>query len=374
MIVNGLDLERAVAEGIISRDQAERLRDLTERDHAMDDSSIGFSQESDDEPFRLLRGFRDFFIAIGIIILALGLTTFSFSQLGKISDVMGDWEQIRGKLLWGIFVTLGLCVFGFLQAEYITRRQRLPLSSLVVAVAFTGWCALFAILTSVYLASSSAESGISWFSAGGKTIYWSAAVGSLIGAGFFYWRYRLPFALLLLAASVVVLSLMTVGEFTSADWIFEHGRLLIGLWGMLIFGAAMWFDLRDRLRVTRLSECAFWLHLSAAPMLVHALLFGEPGHTPGIAYVMGTMALLSVAALIIDRRALLVSGLSYFTIAVGQLVSDSLLTNVQSFAFTAFVLGAVMLTLGLGWMSIRRGTLAIIPFDGVKSRLPPAAA
>ena len=162
-----------------------------------------------------------------------------------------------------------------------------------------------------------------------------------------------------------------VGKATGTPWFADYGRALIGAWGCVIFIAAMWFDLKDRLRVTRLAENALWLHLAAAPMLVHAVLFGGDG-TTGLGYALGMMALLSVAALLIDRRALLVSGLGYFAVAISQLVSSGAVSGVLNFAVTTVILGGVMLVLGLGWTPIRARLVAAVPFDGLKSRLPPA--
>ena len=34
----------------------------------------------------------------------------------------------------------------------------------------------------------------------------------------------------------------------------------------------MYYDLSDRTRTTRLADCAFWLHLLAAPLIVHSLI------------------------------------------------------------------------------------------------------
>lgn len=374
MIVNGLDLDTAVAEGIISRDQATQLRDLSVRDKTMDDSTIDFSQDTRDEPFRLLRGFRDFFIAVGVIIFAVGLSSYSFSFMGKISTADGAWAQISNQALSAIVITFCLCVFGVVQSEIITRRQRLPLSSLVVSIAFAVWSAMLFGAIALYIVLSDEQSAASAFQTGGQSVYWTAVIGALLSIVFFYWRYRLPFALFLLAGSLVALSFLVVKDLWGPAWFLDYGRLLVGFWGIVIFLGAMWFDVKDRLRVTRFAECAFWLHLFAAPMLVHALLFGDPHGTPNTAFILGTMAVMSIIALLIDRRALLVSGLSYFAVAIGQLVSSSSLLGFQSFALTAFILGAFMLALGLGWTPIRRGALALLPFDALKSRLPPTAA
>src|SRR5438874_3733945 len=37
--------------------------------------------------------------------------------------------------------------------------------------------------------------------------------------------------------------------------------------------AAMAFDASDRERATRRADCAFWLHLLAAPLIVHSLIW-----------------------------------------------------------------------------------------------------
>ena len=373
MIVNGLDLDTAVAEGIISRDQATQLRDLTVRDKVMDDAAIDFSQDTRDEPFRLLRGFRDFFIAIGVVIFAVGLSSFLYTFVGKFGTTHDDLAKASGQHLSFILISFGLCVFGIAQAEFITRRQRLPLSSLVVSIALALWSAMLFGATALLLFSDATPNSASAVLGSWQIAAWGGATGGLLSVIFFYWRYRLPFALLLLAASIVVLSILFAKDFWGPAWFIEYSRHLIGFWGIAIFLGAMWFDVKDRLRVTRLSECAFWLHLFAAPMLVHALLIGDHHDTPNTAFILGIMAVFAVIALLIDRRALLVSGLSYFTIAIGQIVSSSSLLGIQSFALTASILGGFMLVLGLGWTPIRRGALVLLPFDALKSRLPPTA-
>lgn len=372
MIVNHLDLDIAVAEGIISRDQAVQLRDLSVRDMAVGDSPIDFSQDTRDEPFRLLRGFRDVFIAIGVVIFAIGLTAIAWKLTGEIGLSFDSWGQSSGSAVLAIlFVSAILCAFGWGLAEVITRRQRLPLSSLVISIGFAFWSASLFGSIAVYFSFMAGLNDATMFQ---TALGWSAVTGAVLGVAFFYWRYRLPFALFLLAGSFVGLSLLIIRDLLGPEWFAAYGQFLVGLWGIVIFATAMWFDLKDRLRVTRFSECAFWLHLFAAPMLVHALLFGGSPGAPDIGYVLGMMAVLSVVALLIDRRALLVSGLSYFSVAISQLVSGSAFFGDQKFALTTLILGGVVLTLGLGWTPIRRAVMAIIPLKGLKARLPPTAA
>ncbi len=374
MIVNHLDLDIAVAEGVISRDQAIRLRDLSVRDLAGDDSSIDFSQDMRDEPFRLLRGFRDVFIAIGVVILAGGLSTIALTLAGSRGILRGYFVHIDDGSGWYILITFILCIFGIAQAELITRKMRLPLSSFVVSIAFAAWSAgLFASI-SPFVAFVVTVDPVQASQVAESIVGWAALAGAILGTLFFYWRYRLPFALFLLAGSLVGLSLLITENIMGNQRFVEYDRMLFGLWGLVIFVVAMWFDVKDRIRVTRFSECAFWLHLIAAPMMVHAFLFGDPLGAPKLGFVFGVMAALSVIALLIDRRALLVSGLSYFAVAISQLVSSSSFMDDQNFAFTAVILGGVMLALGLGWTPVRRAVLGALPFNSLKSLLPPTAA
>ena len=89
----------------------------------------------------------------------------------------------------------------------------------------------------------------------------------------------------------------------------------------------MHFDARDRARVTRWSDVAFWLHLArraddrppgvracrAAPRDARTR---RGGASSSLVY-----AVLTLVALAIDRRALLVSALGYVIYAIQALVS-----------------------------------------------------
>ena len=370
MIVDRLDLDTAVAEGIITREQALRLRDLSTRDLAKDDSRLDFSQDIRDEPFRLLRGFRDVFIAIGVVIFATGVSITLMSRFMDLIFGVGNHRTFGEISAWGILLAAILCAIGFGLAEIITRRYRLPLSSLVISICFAGWWGfLFGLVAAKFLGRSpylSAEEAV--------TVIVSATIaGSLTGVAVFYWRYRLPFALLLIAGSMVGLSILLVREAMGTAWFLDHGRMVFGLWGLAVFAGAMWFDINDRLRITRFSECAFWLHLFAAPMLVHALLAGEMFRVPDTAVVLGTMSVLALIALFIDRRALLVSGLIYLAATISNLISTSPHLADQEISATAFILGVLMLVLGLGWTAIRKKALMILPERKIKSLLPPTA-
>ncbi len=76
------------------------------------------------------------------------------------------------------------------------------------------------------------------------------------------------------------------------------------------------------------------LHLLAAPMIVHPLVGGylwgdfatvsvAKGNTPGLAVMITVIALffaMAIVSLVIDRRALLVSGLTYTGVAIAVII------------------------------------------------------
>ncbi len=141
----------------------------------------------------------------------------------------------------------------------------------------------------------------------------------------------------------------------------------------------MRFDTSDPLRRTRAADCGFWLHLAAAPLIVHSLLsiFGGTAMARsggGSGFTIVLIALLTLVALVIDRRALIVSSLSYLLAAVGYIVSTaSALLGGSTFA-TLIVIGVVVLIVGMGWQPARR--LILSPFRGQSwlAKLPPVQA
>lgn len=369
-MLNNSDLDAAVAEGILSKEQALQLRDFASRLAKPSDEVIDFSVDTRDEPFRLLKGFRDVFIALGLIIFAVGTTATSSSFYSSPGMSGLDFNFASFLVFSDVLIAAGLLAIGILLAEWVTRIQRLPLSSLIVSMIFAIWSGLFSITLVAYLAPEiipKSGADIAGF-------FLIPSLGAVIGLALFYWRYRLPFALLPLVGAAVIFIYTVMSSIFSPAGIEAYQRPIIGGLGAMVFLLAMWFDMKDRLRITRFSECAFWLHLLAAPMLVHSFLLSNHQGTPNLGLVLGTIAALSLLALIIDRRALLVSGLGYFSVAISQIVSSSSVLKGMEFSLTASILGAAVLCLGLGWTSIRYVVLSKLPLGRLKDKLPPIAA
>ncbi len=374
MAVTRSDLDRAVAEGIVSPEQAEQLRQLASRDSNSDESPVDFSQDPRDEPFRFARGFRDVFVALGLLILAVGLSAIEISLV-----VMALGEYYEGgsypfdKAIFALVIAVVLCLAALAMAAFITDKQRLPLSSMVLAAAFAAWTSIVSwfIATSAIAAPEKLYNfDVIFFQ---SPYAFSAWLGAAIGSFLFYLLFRFPFALFLAGLSTIGIFWRGSILILSPYWAYLYESVIYGLAGLAIFGLAMWFDIRDRFRETRLAECAFWLHLLAAPMLLHAV-FGRTGWEElSIAPVGAVMVAISVIALLIDRRALLVSGLAYFGISIWHVVSAGIDSVGNQFILTTVVLGGFVLILGLGWSRLRRIVLKCVPSEAITLRVPPVS-
>jgi hypothetical protein len=156
--------------------------------------------------------------------------------------------------------------------------------------------------------------------------------------------------------------------------------------GVVVFIIAMSFDLSDRNRVTRRSDCAFWLHLLAAPLIVHSLVsmvapeLSQITNAAAIAIVV-IVTVLAAVAIAIDRRALLVSALIYIGAVIAYVVGGPAAwlapPGSQSsggvYVLTLLILGTFVIALGVGWRPLRRLFIRVLP-AALGNRLPPEAA
>ena len=77
--------------------------------------------------------------------------------------------------------------------------------------------------------------------------------------------------------------------------------------------------------------------------------------------MIGFFLALAFVAVVVDRRALLVSGLSYFGLAIASLMNTAQISDEASFAVTLVLLGGFILLLGSAWRSVRH--LLLAPFS-----------
>ena len=80
---------------------------------------------------------------------------------------------------------------------------------------------------------------------------------------------------------------------------------------------------------------------------------------------------LSFIAVLIDRRAMLVSGLSYAGVAFWALIRQAGFSDMTT-PLTILLLGAFVLLLSAGWRPLRAGILSVVP-AALARRLPQAS-
>jgi hypothetical protein len=351
------DLDAAVGAAIVTQAQADSLREF-----AVKRRSTGVAERADEERFRFMRGFNDIFFAIGVALLGVGLVLFAGMNFAN-PLVCG----LSAFAMWGL-------------AELLVRRMRLVLPGIVIV----GFFVMFVVVTIPPLpvgigprsfGPTPGGNVVNEFFAFGNVPWMAinAVIASLAAFGF-YLRFRFPFALLIVAAGAVCGFVLGANQFLFAG--LPLGRMLLTLLsGVAVFAIAMRFDLSDRLRATRRSDCAFWLHVLAAPLLVHSLIglvslsTSQAGNVMSLA-IIAIAGLLTVVALVIDRRALLVSALVYVGSAIAIALSNASMNRASVLIATLVILGLLVLALGVGWAPLRRRVVSLLSPQFV-DRLPP---
>lgn len=346
------DLRAAVGAGVMTEAQAVTLITLAEEREGVRARRSGL-----DEPFELFKGFNEIFIVVGLSILYAGwagITGFSV------------FSATRGYVLGLVFALVGMGVV-ILLARYFTITRRMVAPSIALAVMF-GLSAL--------------QFGLSF----GAFLDANFQLGWTIGAGVagiflvvYYYLFRVPFTVALIAASVVVVTFgaATIGGsipssprdffLLSADGPFALLTILLGLTGLCI---AMVFDMGDPHRVTRRSASGFWLHVIAAPAIVNtvALSLFQQGSISAQFGLLLFILIMALFAVIIDRRSFLVSGVGY-VVALSISVVDG-----DGAFLVILLLGGGLVLLGAQWERLRGTIMRALPTFPGKKRLPPWGA
>ncbi|NEU13883.1 hypothetical protein G3T14_17370 [Methylobacterium sp. BTF04] len=336
-------LLRAVARGIITQDQAVALDRLNaERPEVAD-------LPRDDERLRFVSGFADIFVTIGLLLF---LGTAAFFGIDQLRPAGG--YALVAALAWGL-------------AEFFTRHRRMALPSIVLLAIFavstfsaagfgltalTGGPDLGAMPSDVLLALDTAPLAVA-----------GASLATLLLVVGHYYRFAVPITVAAGAAALVGLVVALATAFAPGIALAYANLLLLGA-GLCVFALAMRFDMSDPQRVTRRTDIAFWLHLLAAPLIVHPIL-GTVALTDGASgadaiLVLGIVVLLTAVALATDRRAILVSGLTYAGFAFGALIRKAGFSG-GILPASLLVLGAFILVLSAGWHPLRKRVLRALP-------------
>ena len=351
------DLDEAVAAGAISADSAAALRGFVETQRAL--------PGVDEEHFRLITGFNDIFVAIAsaILLFAVGWIGQSIGQsLGLVIE--GDGP--------GPLAPLAVAATAWGLALFFTAKRRMALPSILLLLAFVG--GIFAATAFALVLAIGGEPP------NNQEALYAGIIGSIAGAvatgaAWLHWRrFKVPITIAAGAAAVAAIAIglliAVLGDpepYQNTIWSFV---LLLGI-GVFLF--AMRWDSSDPARVTRRSDVAFWLHLLAAPMIVHPVftLLGLNDGTATIGEGLVVIALyvaLGLTALAIDRRALLVSALAYVLYALSELFKQVGAVELN-IALTALVIGSALLLLSAYWHQARSVVVQRLP-AGLRTHLP----
>lgn len=316
-------------------------------------ASVRAAPGADEESFRLITGFNDIFVSIAAVILLVAVAWIGESIHPAVAGVG------VAAAAWGL-------------AEYFTRQRRMALPSIVLVLAFAG--GVFGSMVGFLVKHGEAIFG-NHPAESTMAIIGGAMALVTAGATWLHWkRFMVPITVAAgtaaLAATAVALALSIVGASASPDLVMT----LVLVAGLGVFTLAMWWDRSDRVRQTRRSDVAFWLHLLAAPMIAHPI-FHLLGVTQGddigsgaAVLVVGIYILFGLIALAVDRRALLVSALAYVLFALTQLFNTFGAVELNV-ALTAFVIGSALLLLSAFWQNARSVVVGFLP-AGLADQLP----
>ncbi|MBF0264187.1 MAG: hypothetical protein HQL46_02875 [Gammaproteobacteria bacterium] len=318
--MNKKQLNKAVQEGIISQKQADLLFNfLSDSDNSVLNGTNTNISNSDNIPIsssgeqlKFLRSFGDIFIALGVLLLA-------FTS-----------HQLATSILEQILIIVGFYVI----SEWLVGIKRLVLPGITL------------LLSILYFVNEVVDINLG--------MYESLDVIFMIMASLlFYLRYKMPFSLYPVAVGCIYLSI----ELFQIN-VIEHPYIFIIL-GLIVFSFAMWYDSRDTNRITSLSDNGFWLHLLAAPLIVHGVmvsLFLSEQQMLQVdnMTIMTLFTLFFFIALFVDRRAILVSSFAYALFAVFKFAYQQFMEVDNLTLFILMGVGLFIIFFGTYWYKVRK--------------------
>lgn len=317
-------LQKACDKKIINTDQIEPLYQFIKNENS------GESTFNKEEPLKFIRSFGDVFIALGIILLAVSINMTSITGLYYLIPAVA-------------FIVI---------AEWLVRIRRLALPGIVILLAI-----LFFINKAFSFDNDNATTlGLSIIS-----------LSSLL----FYLRYKMPFSLLPLAASLIAITIIQIG----LD-VLDSPVVFVVL-GLITFSIAMWFDSRDTKRQSHLSDSAFWLHLLAAPLIVHGTMISMLSSDKVWVQSLSNDLLMMIffigfflTALFVDRRAMLVSTQLYAIYALTQLLQSDLIASENVMIYVLMALGMFVIFFGTYWYKTRRIIFGVLSGSKISKYVP----
>jgi hypothetical protein len=323
------DIESAIKAGVLSEQTAAAFRA-----HAAQRSQV---VAADEEQFRLVTGFNDIFVVIACLLL--------LASMRWITSTLG--VPVAGGV--------AMAAAAWLLAEFFVRKRHMALPAIVLLLAF-----VFGVFTTVpaLLGKNNFAFGV-------------ASALTAIAALAHWWRFQVPITVA--AGTAAVGTALVLTAVTMIPGAQKFVPVLVFVVGVAVFLLAMRWDSADTRRQTRRSDVAFWLHLLAAPLLVHPVFMalgvsaGETQIVQAIAVVV-LYVLIALVSLAIDRRALMVSSLAYVLYSFSALLKNYGVVSL-GFAVTALAIGSALLLLSAFWHPSRAFVLRLLPLK-LQRRLP----
>jgi len=325
------DLDNAIQENIFNVTDVERFRHFIANEQ--------HSPSVDEEHFKLVSGFNDIFVVIASILVLLSASWVTY-------DIHPTFSALVSALLsWGL-------------AEFFVKRRKMSLPAIVLLISFVG---------SVFLGT------VRLFSDMNEQVLMVATFTSAI-ATFIHWkRFAVPITVAAGIATIVIF-LVSLLLYFFPDMT-NYSQYIILLAGLMTFAIAMYWDVSDTKRLSNNTDIAFWLHLLAAPLIVHPIfsMLGVFDNHTGIGtifFIVILYLILSSISLIIDRRAFMVSSLAYVLYAFTTLFKTYGIEN-NSFAISGVFIGLSLLLLSGYWSKARIFLLNFMP-EAIRSKVPEA--
>ena len=316
------DLNDAIEKGIFTQS-------------AVDEFRLSVSKEKntplvDEENFRLVGGFNDIFVVIACVLVL-------FSSLWMIETASSVLSYlIFSVLAWGL-------------AEFFVLKRKMALPAIALLLSFVGGVFALGLALFADLAFESASAI-------------AAAMASI--AALVHWkRFRVPITVAAGTAAMVTLVIgLLLSNFPAAQ---DALLVILFICGLMSFSLAMIWDAQDRKRINHKSDVAFWLHLIAAPLIIHPVFTGL-GISEGSQSIAGMLViillylLMTVISLVVDRRAFMVSSLAYVIYAISD-VLEAYGDLSYGLALTGVLIGSALLLLSAFWQKARVALVAKLP-------------
>jgi len=286
----------------------------------------------DEENFKLIGSLNDIFVVI-----ASSLLMFSVLWL-TVGENFFSYLLFVG-LAWGL-------------SELFVRQKKMALPGIVLLVYFVGGVSV----------------GILNVLDGDSALFLAFLSG--IFASILHWkRFRVPITLAVGVASLLgsLVSLCLAVFDVRMFEISEYGWIFTLISGISVFLFAMHWDSADRNREGYKSDVAFWLHLLAAPLIVHSLFSQISGLNvadgDSVLYIVAVLFVylfLTALSLAVNRRVFMISSLVYALFALESLLDEY--GSIDSYeALSGVLMGTLLLGISVYWHEAREKIVHVLP-------------